>query len=90
MNPSPLGQAVTFTATVTNGVNPTGTVQFNDGSTTLGSVALVGGVARFTTSTLATGAHSITAVYAGDANNTGSASAVLTELILPLSASGTV
>src|SRR5207253_335158 len=42
VNPSKFGQAVTFTATVTvNGPgagNPSGTVQFKDGSTDLGSI----------------------------------------------------
>ncbi|HBR44304.1 MAG TPA: autotransporter domain-containing protein, partial [Afipia sp.] len=45
-NPSPFGQSVTFTATVT-GTNPTGTVQFFDGATLLGSgIVSAGGGAR--------------------------------------------
>lgn len=69
--PSPtLGENVILTATIDkgNGVNvPTGTVTFLDGSTTLGTEVLDGtGTATFQTTTLAGGAHSITASYAGD------------------------
>ncbi len=69
-NPSmTVGTSVTFTATVTpvgGGGIPTGTVTFKDGSTTLGTGALNGaGVATFSTSALAAGTHSITAVYGG-------------------------
>ena len=67
---------VTFTATVTgNGAVPTGSVTFMDGANTLGSVAVnAGGVAAYTTSSLAVGTHAITAVYGGDANDAGSTS----------------
>ncbi|HXI29624.1 MAG TPA: MBG domain-containing protein, partial [Vicinamibacterales bacterium] len=55
---------------------PTGSVVFYDGAAALsGSVALASGVATFSTSTLPVGSHSITAVYAGDANFTASSSA---------------
>jgi Tol biopolymer transport system component len=70
-SPSDSGQSVTFTATVaTTAGTPTGTVQFKDGSTNLGlPVDLsASGVATFSTSTLTTGTHNITAVYSGDAN----------------------
>jgi subtilase family serine protease len=68
-NPGTSGQNVTFTATVT-GVAPTGTVQFADGATKLGSpVSLNGGVAALATSTLAPGNHSMTATYSGDSGN---------------------
>jgi hypothetical protein len=77
------GAAVTFTATVTSSAAsiPTGTVTFQDGATTLGTGTLSGGTATFTTSGLGTGAHSITAIYGGDANFTGSTSPILTETI---------
>jgi hypothetical protein len=72
VNPSDFGQAVTFTATVTSGAGtPTGTVQFKDGATNLGSpVNLNGsGVATFQTSTLsAASTHAISATYNGDAS----------------------
>jgi len=70
VNPSDLNQSVTFTATVTGPVTPTGTVQFKDNGGNLGSpVALNGsGVAQVTTLTLTTGNHTITADYSGDGN----------------------
>src|SRR5262249_1463793 len=82
-NPSVLGKAVTFTATVTSsGGTPAGTVTFKDGATTLGTATLNGsGQATFTTSALATGSHAITAAYAGDTNLSGSTSAPLTQAI---------
>src|SRR5207302_7181137 len=65
-NPSTQGQAVTFTATVTSpGGTPTGTVTFKDGANIQGTGTLAGGQATFTTSALALGQHSITAVYEG-------------------------
>jgi hypothetical protein len=80
-NPSTFGQSVTFTATVT-GTNPTGTVQFMDGASTLGSpAALSGGVATLTTSSLSAATHPITAVYSGDANNQGSTSNVVNQVV---------
>lgn len=79
-NPSPFGLPVTFTATVT-GVSPTGTVQFLDSATLIGSGTLSSGQATLTTSALSPGARSITAVYGGDSNNAGSTSPVLTQTI---------
>ena len=69
LNPSVYGNSVTFTATVTAGA--TGTVTFNDGPITLGTAAISGGQATFTTSTLVIGSHTITAVYSGDGNFLG-------------------
>ena len=63
------GSSVTFTATATP-ASATGTVTFKDGATTLGASALAGGQASFSTSSLSPGAHSITAVYGGDASDT--------------------
>ena len=64
-NPAPSGSSVTFTATVPAGA--TGTVQFLDGTTVLGTGTVSGGTASFSTTTLSVGTHSITAVYSGDA-----------------------
>ncbi len=74
---------VTFTATVSgNGAVPTGTVTFMDGANTLGAIPVNGsGVASYSTSALAVGAHNITAVYAGDANDAASTSAGLAETV---------
>ena len=81
VNPSVLGQAVMFTATVT-GTNPTGTVTFRDGSTTLGTGTLsTTGTASVATSSLSAGTHSITAVYGGDTSNAGSTSAALPQVV---------
>jgi Bacterial Ig-like domain (group 3)/Beta-propeller repeat len=72
------GTAINFTATVAEvgGTSvPTGTVMFKNGTTSLGSMTLNGtGVAVYTNSTLAVGSDSVTAVYSGDAANTGSTS----------------
>ena len=83
-NASTYGQSVTFTATVSpvsGPGTPTGSVIFKDGSTTIGSGPLSGGVATLAISTLTTGSHSITAVYAGDASFTGSTSPVLNQMV---------
>ena len=81
LDPSAFGQSVTFTATVSgSGGTPTGTVTFKDGATTIGTGTLNGlGQTTFSTGALATGAHSITAVYGGDTNFTASTSPVLTQ-----------
>jgi hypothetical protein len=84
LNPSKYGTAVTFTATVTPafGGAPAGNVVFKDGATGLGTGTLnLSGVATFTTSTLAAGAYSITAVYGGSGKELGSNSAVLTQTV---------
>ncbi|HTV16970.1 MAG TPA: Ig-like domain repeat protein [Acidobacteriaceae bacterium] len=81
LNPAPAVKTIVFTATVTGtGGTPTGQVIFQDGATTLGAVTLSGGVASYSTSSLAIGQHTITANYQGDAND-GAASASLTETI---------
>ena len=72
VNPTVTGQTVTFTATV--GVvspgagTPTGTVTFQDGGTSIGTVALNGGTASLAVSLGSALTHSITAVYNGDSN----------------------
>jgi hypothetical protein len=77
-NPSAYGQSVSLTATVSPST-ATGTVTFNDGSSTLGVVALLNGVAIFPTTTLAVGVHSLTAAYSGDVDDGPSTSQVLTQ-----------
>jgi hypothetical protein len=76
-----LGQSVTFTATVrlASGTGtPVGTVTFNDGGTQIGTSTLNSSAsAAFSTSGLAAGAHSITAVYSGDSNFASSTSAAV-------------
>lgn len=80
LNPSTVGDSVTFTATVTSGGSPvtSGTVSFADGATPLGSsVALdASGQATLTTSGLMVGTHAISAEYGGTADFQQSAAAV--------------
>lgn len=80
LNPSAVGQAVIFTAHVAPSA-ATGSVSFYDGSTLLGTGTLSGGVASFSTSSLARGTHSIKAVYSGDANVNGATSTILSQTV---------
>jgi hypothetical protein len=84
-NPSVYGQSVTFTATVSpdgSGIGtPTGIVTFRDGTTSLGTRTLSGGIASLTISTLGAGSHAITATYGGDAGFTDSSSAFLGQTV---------
>ena len=87
-----VGVDVTLTATVT-GASPSGSVEFFDGTTSLGTAAVSGGTAQIITGTLSAGARSITAAYGGDAtNNTSVSSAttvtVVTVATVTLAASG--
>jgi hypothetical protein len=70
VNPSDLGQSVTFTATVTSTAGtPIGTVTFKDGATTLGTGGLnASGAATLSTSALTASAHNVTAEYGGAAD----------------------
>jgi hypothetical protein len=79
-NPSTAGQSVTFTATLTPST-ATGTVVFKDNGTTIATQTISGGIATYTTSTLAPGSHPITGVYSGDANNGANTSSVLTQTV---------
>jgi len=76
-----LGQSVSFTVVV-SGVSPTGMVQFMDGSTSLGVVAVNAGSATLVVSDLTLGTHNVMAVYAGDASNQASVSAPLVQTIV--------
>jgi hypothetical protein len=86
VTPSLIGQLVTFTATV-RGTAPTGSVDFRDGATVLcKSVKAIAGKGDKATATcesppLSVGSHSITATYSGDANNGGSVSPPLTQVV---------
>ena len=82
LNPSNFGQSVTFTTSVTPQFSGTvkGTVTFYDGTTALKTVYLSGEVAKYTTSTLTAGSHSITVTYNGNASFIGS-SASLTQTV---------
>jgi hypothetical protein len=58
-----------------------GSVQFFDGTTLLGTANLAAGSAIFSTQTLSTGSHSIQAVYVGNSTYGSSTSATLSETI---------
>lgn len=82
------GSSVTFTATVTapsgDTTVPTGTVTFYNGTTSIGTGTLnASGVATYTTTTLPTGADSITAQYGGDTNFNPSTSTALIVTVNP-------
>jgi len=86
VNPASATEPVVLTATVAASVRgvtavPSGSVSFLDGSTTLGTATLSGGVAAFTANTLAVGTHSITAQYSGDSNFHSSASVLMIQTV---------
>jgi hypothetical protein len=82
-NPAFVGTPVTFTATLAgNAATPTGTVQFLDGGTLIGTGTLnASGVATFTTATLAVGTHTITVSYAATQNFGAAVSMPLQQII---------
>jgi RHS repeat-associated protein len=79
-NPSPYGNNVTFTATVSPSA-ATGTVMFYDAGTALGSGIVSSGIASYSTTTLAVGTHAITASYGGDSHYKSSTSSTLTQTV---------
>ena len=84
LNPSVVGQAVTFTATVSSnaGAPPNGeTITFKNGSAVLGTAPLSGGPASMNTSSLPAGAFTITASYPGDATFAASTSPGLRQVV---------
>jgi Big-like domain-containing protein/VCBS repeat protein len=93
LNPSFIGQAVTFTATVTasKGTPSNGEiVTFSNGSTVLGTAALSSGVAALTTSSLPAGIFTIKASYAGDTNFAASSSSGLRQVVNSTTKSATL
>jgi Bacterial Ig-like domain (group 3)/FG-GAP-like repeat len=77
-NPGFAGEKISLTATVTSpGPMPTGNVTFTSGSTALGTIALSGGSAVFTTSSFTTpGTQTITVSYSGDVNTQASSTSL--------------
>jgi len=95
VNPSAYGQGVTFTANVTTeepvatflplaAAPPTGQVTFSKGGVVLATASLVNGQATFSTATLPSGTHFITAKYLGSAEHEPSQD-TLTQVVLPAS-----
>ncbi|MCB0965996.1 MAG: Ig-like domain repeat protein [Ilumatobacter sp.] len=86
---SPLvGDPVTLTATVIGNV-PGGTVEFFDGTTSLGTAPVDASAALLSVPSLTAGAHTITAVYSGDAANVGATSGDLTVTAVKTAATST-
>jgi Bacterial Ig-like domain (group 3) len=78
-NPANLGQSVTLTSTVgqTAGSLPTGTINFMNGSVSLGQASLdSAGTATLTLSTLSAGSYAIVGSYSGDPHYPAGQSAV--------------
>ena len=79
------GQSVTFTAKLAvaspGAGTPSGAVSFMDGTTLLGTGAVSGGIATFTTTMIPAGSNSIKAVYGGDTNFTTSTSGSLSQTV---------
>jgi len=84
-NPSVYGGPVTFKATVSGlspvSGTPTGTVEFFDGASHVGTGVVISGIATLTTSSLGVGTHSISAQYSGDDNFAASNSAILDQSV---------
>jgi minor extracellular serine protease Vpr len=80
---STFGQSITFTASVTPqyGGSATGSVNFYDGTTGLGSGTVTANTASLSTGALSAGAHSLHAVYQGDSNIDGSTSNTVSEVV---------
>ena len=85
------GQSETFTATISVPSGSTapssGTVEFKDGTSVIGTAPVTAGVATFTTSALAAGSHNIIALFSGATGYEASVSGVeptSTQFILPI------
>lgn len=92
-NPATAGQTVTLVATAVASLGnqpPTGTITFSDQSGVLGTAPVVAGVASFTTSTLSTGSHQITATLTPTGPFIASTSTSVTEVVNDFSFSFTV
>jgi hypothetical protein len=83
LNPSTVGEAVTFTATVSP-ATAAGTIEFKHGGEPITgcTVQTVNyGDATCTTASIGADTHSITAIYSGDSNYTTSTSPALTQTV---------
>ena len=78
------GEPTIFGARVNEGsAAATGAVRFYDGSRLIGTAALkTPGIALFTTSALAVGIHSVTAVYSGDGSHAPATSSATTQTVV--------
>lgn len=72
------GQAIALTA---QGTVATGTVQFSDGATALGSARASGGIATLVVANLSAGPHSLTAIWTGEDNSAAAVSLPLPQTV---------
>jgi len=79
-NPANAGQQITYTASIAP-AQATGSVEFRDGGSSLGTVTLVNGSASFSVAAGGAGVHSMTAFYSGDSQYQSSTSAVLSQVV---------
>src|SRR5262249_33960196 len=91
VNPSPFGQTITLTATVTPATT-TGRVTFYDGGNPVGTAAVNGatGLATLHVASLLPGPRPLSASYPGDAHFAPSTSAVYDQVVIPLPSSVTL
>jgi hypothetical protein len=84
-NTAVVGQLLTLTAKLSvvapGAAAPSGTVTFKDGTTVLGTGTVSNGVVTLLTAKLSKGQHTLTAVYTGDGDLTGSTSLAVTVTI---------
>ncbi|HEY7096678.1 MAG TPA: FG-GAP-like repeat-containing protein [Terriglobales bacterium] len=87
VNPSHVGESVTFTLIVREGLpgtgTPSGRVSFYEGTTLLGTATLASRRARFSTVGLSAGTHQIRAFYVGNEHFNRHKSDVLVQQVLP-------
>ena len=77
----PVVFVVKVSATGASSVPLTGVVRFYDGTRVIADAPLVNGTATLSTSALAVGNHSITAVYQGDTNYAGSSAGPISQMV---------
>jgi hypothetical protein len=77
--PAAYGASIILTATLPSSAS--GTVTFLDSGVSIGSGAITGTTATLTISSLATGTHSLTGSWSGNANYTAGTSSVLSQVI---------
>ena len=83
------GATVSLTATVSGGNAPSGSVQFFDGATSLGTGTLVSGTATLSPAvSFSAGSHTLTAQYLGD--NQNNPSAVSSPLVVTVGVAPTI
>ena len=86
-SPATFGSPMTLTATVTPS-SATGKVTFYDGGVVLGTASLSGGTATLVVPLNTSGTRSLVARYLGDSNNSTALSAVFSEAVKSVPASG--